>query len=125
MGAMQTIPFLTGPCYSVEPVSLTMVKWARTRRPTDLKLTQIANTEGPFKMSQEYKQWLKDDLGERETSRRERIYDLIKDSRLGLCREDILEAVEATHDHDLRKKRRLERERKKMDKTTLKKLKRT
>ena len=76
-------------------------------------------------MSQEYKQWLKDDLGGRESSRRERIYDLIKDTRLGFCRADILEAVEAAHDHDLRKKRRLERERKKTDKTTLKKLKKT
>ena len=76
-------------------------------------------------MSQEYKQWLKDDLGERETSRRERIYDLIKDTRLGFCRADILEAVEAAHDHDLRKKRRLERDRKKIDNATLKKLKRT
>ena len=61
----------------------------------------------------------------KETSRRERIYDLIEDTRLGLCRADILEAVEAADDHDLRKKRRLKRERKKIDNATLKKLKRT
>jgi len=76
-------------------------------------------------MSPEYKTWLKNSLGVRETIRRERIYDLIKDTRLGFCREDILEAVEAAQAHDLRMKRRLERREKKANQETPKKNKKT
>ncbi len=125
MGAMQTIPTSMVFDHSVEPVGPTMIKWAQTRWTDQLKLTRVENTDGPYVMSPEYKTWLKNSLGVRETIRRERIYDLIKDTRLGFCREDILEAVEAAQAHDLRKKRRLERREKKANQETLKKNKRT
>ena len=121
MGAMQTIPTSLKGDYPVVPAGLSVVTWAKDRWPSKLILTQVTNTDGPYMMSPEYKEWLKSNLGERETTRRERIFGLIKNNELGSCREDIMEAVTAAYEHDLRKKRRHEREKKKAEERAAKK----
>ena len=121
MGAMQTIPTSLKGDYPVVPAGLSVVTWAKDRWPSKLTLTQVTNTDGPYMMSPEYKEWLKNNLGERETTRREKIFGFIKNNELGPCREDIMEAVTAAHEHDLRKKRRLDRENKKAEKRAAKK----
>jgi len=62
MGAMQTIPTSSKGDYPMVSMGLSVVTWAKDRWPNKLTLTQVTNTDGPYMMSPEYKEWLKNNV---------------------------------------------------------------